>query len=522
MKRCSVGLWFRWGMLPILVLVLAGIGPPVMAQAPSVPPPNQTPAQSFQPQQLDDLVAPIALYPDPLLGQVLVACTYPVELVEAQQWLQANNNLQGQQLTDAARQQNWDASVQALVAMPDVLAKLTQDIRWTTDLGNAFLAQQADVMSAVQRMRARAQANGKLQSTPQETVTSENQGGQSAIVIQPADPQIIYVPTYDPNYVWGPPDWGYYPPLYYPSYGYGFGPGIDIGFCFGGWGGWGYGGWGWGWGPNWFGRSVFVNNSFFNRYGYNRGFGFGGGRQGRTAWAHDPGHRLGVAYSNRQLSGRFGAASQASRMAAGQSGNWHRFGEGNIGGNSFRGTAPQAGARNSQAPAGSGWQRFQGRQGNPAPAQRNQAPAQRNQASVQRNQASAQRNQAPVQRNQAPMQRNQAPMQRYQAPAQQYQGSAQRYQAPAQRYQAPMQRNQAPAQSYQAPAQRFQSAPRMSAPNYGGGGAGSRSFSGGGGGGSFGGGGSRSFSGGGGGGAAHSSGGGGGGGGGSHGGGGRR
>jgi hypothetical protein len=150
------------------------------------------------PQQLENLVSPIALYPDPLLGQVLAASTYPVELVEAQQWLQANSNLQGQQLMDAARQQNWDASVQAMVAMPDVLGKLTQDIQWTTDLGNAFLAQQADVMRAVQRLRSRAQANGKLRSTPQETVTTENQGDQAAIEIQPADPQVVYVPTYDP------------------------------------------------------------------------------------------------------------------------------------------------------------------------------------------------------------------------------------------------------------------------------------------------------------------------------------
>ena len=448
MERCSVRLWFRQGILWACVLALAGMVSPLLAQAPPGPAPAPARAQALPPQQLDDLVAPIALYPDPLLGQVLVACTYPVELVEAQQWLQANGSLHGQQLTDAARQQNWDASVQALVALPDVLAKLTQDIRWTTDLGNAFLAQQADVMSAVQRMRARAQANGKLQSTPQETVTTENQGGQSAIEIQPADPQVIYVPTYDPNYIWGAPDWGYYPPLFYPGYGYGFGPGIDMGFCFGGWGGWGFGGWGWGWGPNWFGRSVFVNNSFFNRYGYNHGYGFGGGL-GRTAWVHDPGHRLGVAYPNSRLSGRFGAASQASRMAAGQSGNWHRFGEGNIGGNSFR---EAGGARNSPAsPGSSGWQRFQGRQGS---------------------------------------------AQSYQGSAQRYQGSAQRYQAPAQRYQGSAQRYQAPTQRYQGSVQRYQSAPRMSAPSYGGGG--SRSFSGGGSS-SFGGGGGSHSSGGGGG-----------------------
>ena len=469
MERRSTKSWFRQGVSILSVLAIASVGSVAMAQGPADVPPDQAQQQQvLAPQQLDNLVAPIALYPDPLLGQVMVAATYPVELVEAQQWLQANRNLQGQQLTDAAREQNWDASVQALVAMPDVLAKLTQDIRWTTDLGNAFLAQQADVMSAVQRMRARARANGKLQSTPQETVTTENQGGQSAVVIQPADPQVIYVPTYDPNYIWGPPDWGYYPPLLYPGYGYWFGPGIDMGFCFGGWGGWGFGGWGWGWGPNWFGRNVFVNNFFFNRYGYHNGFG-GGGLQGRTTWAHDPGHRLGVSYPNRQLSGRFGSASQASRIAAGQSGNWHRFGEGNVGGNSFRGgAAPQVGARNSQASAG--WQHFQGRQSY-------QAPAQRNQGSVQQ----------------------------YQGSARQYQGSVQRYQGSAQRYQGSAQR-------YQAPAQRYQSAPRMSAPSYGGGG--SRSF--GGGGGSFGGGGggSRSFGGsGGGGGVSH------GGGGGSHGGG---
>ena len=457
MERCSVRMWFRLGLLCIFVF-------PLLAQAPPGPAPAPARAQALPPQQLDDLVAPIALYPDPLLGQVLVACTYPVELVEAQQWLQANGSLRGQQLTDAARQQNWDASVQAMVALPDVLAKLTQDVRWTTDLGNAFLAQQADVMSAVQRMRARAQANGKLQSTPQETVTTENQGGQSAIDIQPADPQVIYVPTYDPNYIWGSPDWGDYPPLSYPGYGYWFGPGIDMGFCFGGWGGWGFGGWGWGWGPNWFGRNVFINNSFFNRYGYNHGYGFGGG-MGRTAWMHDPGHRLGVAYPNSRLSGRFGAASQASRLAAGQSGNWHRFGEGNIGGNSFRGAASQAGgARNSPAasPGAPGWQHFQGRQGS---------------------------------------------AQSYQGSAQRYQGSAQRYQGSAQRYQGSVQRYQGSAQRYQGSVQRYQSAPRMSAPSYGGGGA--RSFSGGGGSRSFSsGGGSRSFGGGGGGGGFHGGGGG--------------
>src|SRR6516225_9090477 len=130
--------------------------PPPVAQ----PGPEAQAAQILTAQQLDNLVAPIALYPDPLLGQVLAASTYPLELVEAQQWLQQNKTLSGTQLMDAARQQGWDPSVQALVALPDLLNRLTWNIRWTTDLGNAFLMQQADVMGAIQKMRAFAKANG--------------------------------------------------------------------------------------------------------------------------------------------------------------------------------------------------------------------------------------------------------------------------------------------------------------------------------------------------------------------------
>jgi hypothetical protein len=355
---------------------LTGSSFALLAQMPPGPP-NQEQAPLLPPQQLDNLVAPVALYPDPLLGQVLVASTYPLELVEAQQWLQANRDLSGPQLTDAARQQNWDASVQAMVATPEVLARLTQDIRWTTDLGNAFLAQQGDVMNAVQRMRSRAMANGRLRSNPQENVTTERQDGQAAIQIIPANPQVIYVPVYDPAYVWGPPLWGYYPPLVYPGFGLWFGPGINIGFFFGGWGGWGWGSWGWGWGPNWFGRGVFLNASFFNHYGYR---GYGGGSMGRMAWSHDPGHRLGVSYPNRQLSSRFGAASQASRMAAGRSVNSQGMRQGGFGSrNSSPGGASQAGARSSESSrASSGWQRFD------SPQQGGQASAQRTTGSQSR------------------------------------------------------------------------------------------------------------------------------------------
>jgi hypothetical protein len=294
----------------LLGLLLAG-GMLALAQETPLRPP---PAQQYQeatpvwsPQQLNNLVVPIALYPDLLLGQVLVASTYPLEVVEANQWLQRNNNLSGRELMDAAKQQPWDPSVQALVAIPDALAMLAQDVSWTTDLGNAFLAQQAEVMSAIQQMRAQARANGRLSSTPQQTVTTADQDGQEAIVIEPANPQIIYVPVYDPFYVWGPPVYGYYPPLFYSGYGFRFGSGFNISFCFNDWGGWD----GWGWGPSWSGRSVYVNNSFFPRYGFHRSYG--DSYRGRTSWTHDPGHRLGIPYRNSQVGSRFDRDSRASR-----------------------------------------------------------------------------------------------------------------------------------------------------------------------------------------------------------------
>ena len=218
MKRhSSVLVFFGLALLCAVTIVQAREQDPSYPATAPQSEAQQSTQQMLSSEQLDNLVAPIALYPDPLLGQLLVASTYPLELVEANQWLQRNRQLRGQALTDAAKQQPWDPSVQALVAVPDALAKLNQDIRWTTDLGNAFLSQQADVMNAVQRMRARAKDNGRLSSTPQQTVATQEQGEQQVIVIQPANPQVIYVPTYDPFYVWGPPLYGYYPPLYYPS-----------------------------------------------------------------------------------------------------------------------------------------------------------------------------------------------------------------------------------------------------------------------------------------------------------------
>jgi Protein of unknown function (DUF3300) len=202
-----------------------------------------------------------------------------------------------------AKKQNWDPSIQGLVAFPDVLATLTHDLNWTTQLGNAFLAEQAEVMQAVQRMRAQAQARGTLQSTPQETVTTQTENGQSVITIEPANPEVWYVPNYNPLYVWGPPVWGYYPPLLYPGVdvGWDWFPGIDIGLYFGGWGGWGWGGWGWY--PNWFGGTIVVDHSFFHRYGFHDSRG--AERLGASSWVHNPQHRWGVPYPNRQMAEHF-------------------------------------------------------------------------------------------------------------------------------------------------------------------------------------------------------------------------
>lgn len=277
-----------------------------MAQTPEAPP-----VELMTANQLENLAAPVALYPDGLLGQILAASTYPLEVVEAQQWRLQNSALEGPQLLDAAKQQNWDPSVQALVAFPSVLTLLNRDIRWTTDLGNAMLAQQSDVMDAVQRLRRRARDTGKLASTPEQTVTVA-EDAQAPIAIQPANPQVIYVPSYNPAYVWGAPAYGAYPSLGYPSAGFGFGfnPAVLLSTIFTGLMNFGP----WGWGLNWLTHALFLNNLFFGHFGF--GGGFGGG--GIGLWAHNPGHRLGVAYPNRVVSARFAGRSGAG-FAGGRS-----------------------------------------------------------------------------------------------------------------------------------------------------------------------------------------------------------
>ena len=237
-------------------------------QPPQQPPPQAGQQASSSPKipadQLDSLVAPIALYPDPLLAQTLAASTYPLEIVQLQQWLQKNAGLKDKALADAVAKEDWDQSVQALAPMPDLVKRLADDIQWTTDLGNAFLAQQSDVMAAVQRLRAKAKDKGNLKSSEQQKVDTQVIEGKQTIVIQPASTEVVYVPSYNPTVVYGPPVYPY-PPVYYPPPGYyaagmaiSFGIGVAMGAFWGG----GYG-WGCGWGG---GNNVYINhnNNFIN------------------------------------------------------------------------------------------------------------------------------------------------------------------------------------------------------------------------------------------------------------------
>jgi hypothetical protein len=241
--------------------------------------------------ELDALLAPVALYPDELLAQMLMASTYPLEIVTAARFVQQNPSLTGDALDQALRDQNWDPSVLSLTAYPQVLLMMNDRLDWTQRLGDAFLANQQQVMDTVQTLRSRAQAVGNLQSTPQQTVM--NQGG--FIDIEPAQPQFVYVPVYDPRVIYGPwsdpvhqPNYWYPPPIYgYPDLSAGIAAGIFFGTACG----ISYNHWGWAH-PNWRGHDIDINvhnNYFANRPQYVNRW-----RDGQ--WAHSPEHRHGVAY----------------------------------------------------------------------------------------------------------------------------------------------------------------------------------------------------------------------------------
>jgi hypothetical protein len=295
-------------------IILLHFSYPALGQAnsPAAQPPSADTAAeqpTLKPAELDALVAPIALYPDTLLANVLMASTYPLEVVKAERWMNENSKLKGDELKAAVEKQSWDSSVKALAAAPSVLQMMSERLDWMEKLGEAFLAQQLDVMDSVQRLRALAYDRKKLSTSEQQVVSVKQEQSRQIISIDPATPDTIYVPYYEPAVVFG--DWPYPD---YPAYPYYWGyPGyiaagvIATGIAFGGayalgrwatggyWGGDGY--WG-GSRVNWGGGAIDVN------------------RGGRVEhWAHNPAHRQGARYNNANLQQRFGNANQGRNAA---------------------------------------------------------------------------------------------------------------------------------------------------------------------------------------------------------------
>ncbi|HKN16692.1 MAG TPA: DUF3300 domain-containing protein [Candidatus Sulfotelmatobacter sp.] len=243
------------------------------AGAPAATTRSPTPRVQQTPEQLQQLVAPIALYPDSLVAQILAASTYPEQVVEADRWLQAHPDLKGDALGKAVDPQPWDPSVKALTGFPSVLGNMDKNLSWTSSLGDAYFNQEQDVMDAVQVMRGRAQESGNLKTTPQQTVTTQG----STIIVEPAAPDVVYVPAYDPWVVYGGPivawpGWYPYPGIWYEGPYLWFGVGFEIGW-FGDWG-WGWHHWGCDWHDHYIihdrNRYYSRSNTFYNRNSFYR------------------------------------------------------------------------------------------------------------------------------------------------------------------------------------------------------------------------------------------------------------
>ncbi len=279
-------------LLASLAVAVAVLLPgPVWPQAPTL----------LTPQQLDQMLAPVALYPDPLLGQILMASTYPLEVVEAARWLEdpANAALKGERLAVALEDQDWDPSVKSLVPFPQVLQMMSSHLAWTQRLGDAFLAQQSDVMDSVQRLRARARAAGTLYSTPEAVVSEEG----PLTMIEPADPQLVYVPYYDPTIIYGVWPYPAYPPFYFPLYpGFGtvvvgrisFGFPISVVFPLWGWVDW-----------DWHRHYLHIDDHRFNAINHYAIVQHHVPRVTSPIWHHEPFHRRGVAYRDEGSRARF-------------------------------------------------------------------------------------------------------------------------------------------------------------------------------------------------------------------------
>ncbi len=278
--------------------------PPAMAQTPPASGAGASAAEpagrTFSQQELDQLLAPIALYPDALLAQILMASTYPLEIVEAARWVKDNPKITGKALEDAMQQQNWDPAVKALTSVPQVLQQMNDRLEWTQKIGDAFLAQQSDVMNTVQGLRAKADASGNLKSSEQMTVKKEAKDNNTVYVIESPQPDVVYVPTYNPTVVYG--TWAYpaappyyvYPPTYAYAPGLAFATGVAVGAAI------------WGncdWGRNDVDINVNQYNNF-NRTSISNG-----------QWNHNVDHRRGVAYGNQDVARQYrrGGDAQAAR-----------------------------------------------------------------------------------------------------------------------------------------------------------------------------------------------------------------
>src|SRR6516162_4878712 len=344
-----------------------------------LPAPGQQPEQpsppAFKPEELDQILAPLALYPDELIVQILTAATYPLEIVMAARWAADPKNaaLKGDALAQALEGQSWDASVKSLVPFPSVLKMMSDKLEWTQKLGDAFLSQEADCLASVQSLRRKAAAAGTLKSTPQQNVTVAPRAAAAApglqgppagepiamapvtedqtISIAPADPQVVYVPSYDPATAYG--SWPYpsYPPYAFPPpVGYGVAAGMATGLAFGA--GVAIAGSLWGWGsPNWSGGNVSINANRFNSINANRTAITG------NTWQHNAAHRQGVAYrdaATRQRFGREPAGAAARRDYRGFEGRGGGAGAAR-GGGQLAGGAGRAGQpRVAARPAGQG------------------------------------------------------------------------------------------------------------------------------------------------------------------------
>jgi uncharacterized membrane protein YgcG len=273
---------------------------PTAAQQSTSPAPAGGAATAATSQQtLDQLLAPIALYPDKLLVQILMASTYPLEVVMAARWSKANPNVKDKALEDAMQKQTWDPSVKGLTAVPKVLERLAENIDWMHKLGDAFLADQAGVLQTVQALRKKAQDAGNLKSTPEQVVRSEVQENKTVIIIEPAKPDVVYVPTYDPSYVYGP--WWYsgYPPyyMYPPGYYYGTGMAFAAGVF------WGAAIWG---GANWGGNSVHIDHHSYNNFNRTN--------VGNGNWGHQVDHRKGVAYGDNKVAQQYNRGGDRAKV----------------------------------------------------------------------------------------------------------------------------------------------------------------------------------------------------------------